>query len=80
MPNNGLHLTLLRLRLRKASEPKRYAATPGMQHGSTLVLDESADAKSGSHTAGRGRQHNGRLGKTDMCQVGVFLAEVKATT
>jgi len=59
---------------------QEVAATPGMQHGSTLVLDESADAKSGSHTAGSGRQHNGRLGKTDMCQVGVFLAEVKATT
>lgn len=39
---------------------------------SVLVLDESADAKSGTVTAGAGRQRNGRLGKVDLCQVGVF--------
>jgi len=38
-----------------------------------LILDESADAKAGPVSAGSGRQHNGRLGKEDVCQVGVFL-------
>jgi SRSO17 transposase len=41
-----------------------------------LVLDESADAKAGGHSAGAGRQHNGRLGTIDMSQVGVFLSLV----
>ena len=39
-----------------------------------LILDESADAKAGLHSAGAARQWNGRLGKVDLCQVGVFLA------
>jgi SRSO17 transposase len=42
--------------------------------GGTLSLDESADAKSGEHSAGAARQHNGRLGKVDLCQVGVALS------
>jgi SRSO17 transposase len=41
-----------------------------------LVLDESAEAKAGEHSAGAGRQHNGRLGTIDMSQVGVFLSLV----
>lgn len=41
-----------------------------------LVLDESAEEKTGEHSAGAGRQHNGRLGKIEMSQVGVFLALV----
>jgi len=41
-----------------------------------LVLDESAEEKSGEQSAGAGRQHNGRLGKIEMSQVGVFLALV----
>jgi len=44
------------------------------QTGSVLIMDESADAKAGETTIGVGRQHNGRLGKVDVCQVGVFLA------
>jgi SRSO17 transposase len=46
------------------------------QVGSVLVVDESADEKAGDHSAGAGRQHNGRLGKVDMSQVGVFLSLV----
>lgn len=46
-------------------------------HGGALVLDESADAKSGTCSAGAARQYNGRLGKVDVCQVGVFLTFVK---
>jgi len=41
-----------------------------------LVLDESADEKGGGKSAGSGRQHNGRLGKIEMSQVGVFAALV----
>jgi SRSO17 transposase len=43
---------------------------------SVLVLDESAEEKAGAHSAGAGRQHNGRLGKIEMSQVGVFLSLV----
>ena len=39
-----------------------------------MILDESADEKSGENSAGAGRQHNGRLGKIDASQVGVYLA------
>ena len=49
------------------------AATPGLERGGVLVLDESANAKTGE-SAGSGRQYNGRLGKVDMSQVGTFLA------
>lgn len=44
------------------------------QAESILVLDESADEKAGGYSAGAGRQHNGRLGKVDLSQVGVFLS------
>jgi len=42
-----------------------------------LVIDESADEKAGVHSAGSGRQYNGRLGKIDMAQVGVFATVVQ---
>ena len=44
--------------------------------GTVGVIDESAFAKKGTHSAGVARQHNGRLGKEDNCQVGVFLVGV----
>lgn len=44
------------------------------QKGSVLVLDECSDAKSGELSAGTGRQYNGRLGKVDVCQTGVFAS------
>jgi SRSO17 transposase len=47
---------------------------PAFQASAILVLDESAEEKSGSHSAGR--QHNGCLGKVEMSQVGVFLSLV----
>lgn len=50
------------------------AATPALQTGTVLILDESADKKAGPHSAGAGRQYNGRLGKVELSQVGVFLA------
>ena len=49
-------------------------ATPGLERGSVLLIDESADEKAGDKSVGAGRQHNGRLGKVDMSQVGVFVA------
>lgn len=42
-----------------------------------LIIDESADEKAGLHSAGSGRQHNGRLGKIDVAQVGVFATLVQ---
>lgn len=39
-----------------------------------LLFDESAFAKKGDASAGVARQWNGRLGKVDNCQVGVFAA------
>jgi SRSO17 transposase len=48
----------------------------GSPIGTVGVVDESGFAKKGGHSAGVARQHNGRLGKEDNCQVGVFLAGV----
>ena len=45
--------------------------------GGILILDESADVKSGNSSAGASRQHNGRLGKIEQSQVGVYLAYAK---
>lgn len=39
---------------------------------SVLIFDESGFAKKGASSAGVARQWNGRLGKVDNCQVGVF--------
>jgi SRSO17 transposase len=39
-------------------------AMPGLQQGGVLLLDESANEKSGPKSAGAGRQHNGRLGRS----------------
>jgi SRSO17 transposase len=44
--------------------------------GTVGVIDESAFAKKGVESVGVARQHNGRLGKEDNCQVGVFLVGV----
>ncbi len=52
------------------------AAIPAL-HGGALIVDESADARAGEASAGAGRQYNGRLGKVDLCQVGVFLTYVQ---
>jgi SRSO17 transposase len=42
--------------------------------GGILIIDESAEVKSGENSAGSGRQHNGRLGKIEQSQVGVFAS------
>jgi SRSO17 transposase len=46
-------------------------------HAGALLIDESAFAKKGAMSAGVARQWNGRLGKTDNSQVGVFAARVR---
>ena len=56
---------------------QEIAGTAGLQQGGVLLLDESANEKAGEKSAGAGRQHNGRLGKIEMSQVGVFLAFYK---
>ena len=48
----------------------------GSPVGVVGVIDESAFSKKGARSAGVARQHNGRLGKEDNCQVGVFLIAV----
>jgi SRSO17 transposase len=48
----------------------------GSPIGTVGVVDESGFTKKGAHSAGVDRQHNGRLGKEDNCQVGVFLVGV----
>jgi threonine/homoserine/homoserine lactone efflux protein len=48
-----------------------------------LVLDESAFGKKGDKSVGVARQYDGRRGKVDNCQVGVFAAlgaSAQATT
>ncbi len=45
--------------------------------GGMLILDESADEKSGDSSAEAGRQHNGWMGKVDESQVGVYVAYAK---
>ena len=45
--------------------------------GGMLILDESADVKYGEDSAGSSRQHNGRLGKIEQSQVGVYLSYAK---
>jgi SRSO17 transposase len=56
---------------------REISATPALQHGGVVLLDESSDEKAGDKSAGAGRQHNGRLGKVEMSQTGVFLAFYK---
>jgi SRSO17 transposase len=55
-------------------------ARPALQRGGVLILDESADEKAGQHSLGASRQYNGRLGKVDLCQVGVYLTYAHPAT
>src|SRR5215831_10108179 len=52
--------------------------TPALAQGSTLIVDESADEKAGTHNAGASRQYNGRIGKVDVCRVDTCLTYAKA--
>ncbi len=46
----------------------------GGAEDSSLLIDESGFTKKGNKSVGVARQWNGRLGKVDNCQVGVFAA------
>ena len=59
------------------SSPRSWCPLrPSSPIGVVGVVDESAFTKKGNKSAGVARQHNGRLGKEDNCQVGVFLTAV----
>ena len=47
---------------------KAIAAPNGM-----ITIDESGESKKGGHSVGVSRQYCGSLGKTDNCQVGVYI-------
>jgi len=53
---------------------EEISQTPAFASGGVLILDESASEKASDKTVGASRQHNGRLGKVEMSQVGTFLA------
>lgn len=46
----------------------------GNAPNSVLVIDESGQSKKGIKSVGVARQHNGRTGKQDNCQMGVYSA------
>ncbi len=46
----------------------------GEDEDNALLIDESGFTKKGRCSVGVARQYNGRLGKKDNCQVGVFAA------
>jgi SRSO17 transposase len=51
----------------------------GSPTSGAIILDESGISKQGNMSVGVQRQYNGRLGKVDNCQVGVFLAYANET-
>lgn len=56
---------------------REISQTPGVEEGSVVILDESADEKAGEQSAGAARQHNGRLGQVGVCQVATCLGYAK---
>lgn len=52
---------------------EEIADTPELRSGGVAILDDTADEKAGSVSAGSGRQRNGRIGAIDECQVSVLL-------
>jgi SRSO17 transposase len=54
-------------------------AVPELTRGAVVLVDESADEKAGDASAGAAKQYNGRLGKVETSQVGVFLSYVNLT-
>jgi SRSO17 transposase len=53
-------------------------APPALAQGSTLLLDESADEKAGTHNAGASRQDKGRRGQGDVGRVDTCLPYANA--
>jgi SRSO17 transposase len=48
--------------------------TAALGKSGVLIIDDTAEEKSGGHSAGSSRQRNGRYGTIDECQVSVMLA------
>ena len=53
---------------------REIMSLPALHGGGVLILDESADEKAGVDSVGAQKQYNGRLGKVELSQMGVFLA------
>ncbi len=61
----------------QATFARRLApSAAGTAAGVVGIVDGSAFTKQGRHSAGVGRQHNGRIGTRNNCQVGVSLLAV----
>lgn len=60
------------------TELQRFVGEQFGAPNGVLVLDDTGFAKKGTHSAGVGRQYSGTLGRTDNCQVGVFLGYASA--
>jgi SRSO17 transposase len=54
-------------------------ARPELTRGAVVLVDESAEAKASDFSAGTAKPYNGRLGKVETSQVGVFLSYVNLT-
>jgi SRSO17 transposase len=65
---------MLALRERRPIQRSKADVLFGREIGTGLYIDETAFAKKGDQSVGVGRQWNGRQGKQDNCQVGVFGA------
>jgi len=58
---------------------REIVATPELDEGGTLILDECADEKAGDDSAGASRQYNGRMGQVDLCRVDTCLIYANLT-
>ena len=60
------------------AELQRFVGEQFGAPNGVLVIDDTGFAKKGTHSAGVGRQYSGTLGRTDNCQIGVFLGYASA--
>jgi SRSO17 transposase len=65
-----------RPRFRPSSSMNLVPTVTDSRVGVVGVVDESGFTRKGDQSVGVARQYNGRLGKEDNCQVGVFLVGV----